>query len=93
MNDICINKHGGNSQSNAANLRVDKFNDCDIILAYLLKHKTGTLKEIARYMGKEKNEISGRFSELQHKLNLIVDTGDRRENCAVYAIKEELKLF
>lgn len=44
-----------------------------------------TLKECARHMGKQNNQISGRFTALLEK-GYIEDAGDRRERCRVYKI-------
>ena len=93
--DICIRKHHNNPNSYLANRKVDKINDREIILEYLSNHETGTLKELARFMNKEKNEISGRFTELKAS-EVIEETGERREGCSVYQLKTygtQLRLF
>ena len=89
--DICKNKHGGNPQSEAANLKVDKENDRTYVLRFIREHKTGYLKQIARVMGKQKNEISGRFTELKAD-NLIIETGERAEGCSIYKIRDVWEL-
>ena len=61
--DITSNKHKGNPQSELAFKKVRKEKDRNYILNYIEENGTGYLKQLARVMGKEKNEISGRFSE------------------------------
>ena len=97
--DICINKHQNNPQSNAANLKVNKVKDREFIYNFIKEHGYGYLKQIARHIGKEKNEISGRFTELKsEEFNLIEEAKDEHgkikklEDCTVYQLKE-LKLF
>lgn len=81
--DICNNKHQQNPLSREANKRVHKEKDRNFILNYIIKNGTASSKELARVMNKGLNCISGRFSELRSD-NLIIDTGLRKENCAVY---------
>lgn len=90
--DICFNRHGGNEQSNAANKMADKDNDRALVLKFITEHKTAHSKQVARYLGKQLNQISGRFSELKAD-GLIVETGGRSEGCAVYKIKDIYSLF
>ena len=63
--DICTNKHGFNEQSIEANKRVLKETDRNAIIKYLQEFKTGTSKQIAEYLGKQLNKISGRFTEMR----------------------------
>lgn len=73
--------------------KVDRVKDRDYIVEFIKANGTGYLKQIAREMGKQKNEISGRFSELKSdKFNLIEPTGQISEGCCVYRLKE-WKLF
>jgi hypothetical protein len=93
MNDICINRHQGNSQSRSANKVVKKDYDRAEVLAYIIEHRKAHLKQVARAMGKFPNQISGRFTELKAE-NIIEDTGERDEGCAVYRLKEnQLTIF
>lgn len=94
MNDICQNRHRGNSRSNAVNPSEDsKINDRTFIVNYLKKNGTTYSKEIARLMGKQLNQVSGRFSELK-KDNIIEATDEVKEGCSVYKLMEkELTLF
>ena len=90
--DICFNKHGGNAQSLTANQMVDKDNDRALVLKFITEHKTAHSKQVARYLGKQLNQISGRFSELKAD-GLIVETGERSEGCAIYKLKNSWELF
>jgi hypothetical protein len=92
--DICHNRHGGNEQSNTANKMVNKDNDRALVLKFITEHKTAYSKQIARYLGKQLNCISGWLSELKaDNPPLIIETGDRKEGCAVYKIKDNWHLF
>lgn len=90
--DICFNRHGGNEQSITANRLADKDNDRALILKFITDHKTAYSKQVARYLGKQLNQISGRLSELKAD-NLIVETDERKEGCAVYKIRDSWSLF
>jgi predicted HTH transcriptional regulator len=95
--DICQNRHGGNEQSETANHRCNKDNDRQKVLEYFKEHETGTSKEIARYLGKPLNCISGRLTELKVD-ELIVSAGIygeklTREGCEVYKLKPKWSLF
>lgn len=93
MDDICIKKHQGNQQSRSANKLVKKDYDRAEVLAYIIEHGKAHLKQVARAMGKFPNQISGRFTELKAE-NIIEDTGERDEGCAVYRLKEnQLTIF
>jgi len=85
--DICQNKHQGNPQSEVANRKVRKAKDRQYIIDYLKKNKFGTSKGIANVMGKQLNTVSGRFSELKAD-NIICETGDKLNGCAIYKLKE-----
>jgi hypothetical protein len=90
--DICSNRHNGNEQSEEANHKVCKEVDREFIYVFIEQHKIGYSKQLARVMNKGLNCISGRFSELKED-NRIVDTGERKEGCAVYRIKDVWDLF
>jgi len=69
MNDICINRHKNNPSSNIANSKVDKANCRDFIYNFIKENGAGYLKQLARAMGKQKNEISFEvFILLLHEL-------------------------
>lgn len=88
MDDICINRHQGNEQSRAANLRVNKERDRATVLAIIIKSGKSHSKEIANLMGKQLNQISGRISELKAS-DVIEETGERINGCAVYRLKNQ----
>ena len=90
--DICYNKHGGNEQSITANQSANKDNDRALVLKFITEHKKAYSKQVARYLGKQLNQISGRFSELKAD-GLIAETDERAEGCAVYKIKNSWELF
>lgn len=93
MDDICLNRHQGNAQSFIANKRVQKERDRALVLAYIIKSGRAYSKQIARAMGKQLNQISGRISELKAS-KIIEDTGERKEGCAIYRLKNnQLNIF
>jgi len=85
--DICERKHGGNAESIAANpSQFAKRQAHERILAILqMCNRTG--QEVANVLGVPYHKISGRISELRHKLRLIEPTGERRDGGAVLRIK------
>jgi hypothetical protein len=87
--DITSNKHGGNPQSELAFEKVRTYKDGNFILKYIEENGAGYLKQIARAMGKQKNEISGRFSELKRDklIEPLLDKDGNKvilEGCQVY---------
>ena len=85
--DICTNKHGFNEQSVEANKKVMKQRDKRTVLNFIASQGRGHSKEIARYMSKPLNCISGRLSELKAD-GIIIDTGLREEGCAIYELNK-----
>ncbi len=82
--DITFRKHGGNAESIAANpSQFAKRQAHETILAILQVGGNGTGQEIADVMGVPYHTVSGRISELRHKLRLIEPTGERRNGGAV----------
>lgn len=77
--DICRNNHGGNAQSEVANVRTRKSRDRSRIYAYV--HAQGwrgaTCDEVTHALGMETNTTYPRFSELKRDGDLI-DTAQRR---------------
>ncbi len=93
MDDICINRHQGNAQSLTANKRVRKERDRALVLEFIIKSGKAYSKQIARAMGKQLNQISGRISELKAS-EIIEETEERQEGCAVYKLKNnQLNIF
>ena len=91
-NDVCYNRHKGNEQSKVANKRVQKENDKLKIVKYLQEFSTGTLKEIANYLDKQLNQISGRLTELKSdgiiEPDLFYGQKHTKDGCLVYKLKE-----
>ncbi|MBC8418762.1 MAG: hypothetical protein H8E10_09240 [Desulfobacterales bacterium] len=80
--DICANRHGGNSCSADANKRAPKERDRQWVLELIAISSEGlTLKEACRIMGKTPNALSGRISEL--KRDGLVYVSGRRDGCGV----------
>ncbi len=84
--DPCERKHGGAETSVAAFERA-KLSATDYRLAcfeYIRSRRAdgATSKEVASYLSKHLNEISGRLAELKHA-GLVIDSGRRRDGCAV----------
>lgn len=84
--DICQNRHGGNTQSIAANKKVGKMRDRAKIIEFLKANGKGYSKQIARNLDKPLNTLSGRFSELLRD-GVIERTGEVVEGCAVLRLK------
>jgi ATP-dependent RNA circularization protein (DNA/RNA ligase family) len=85
--DVCANKHGGNSESQAANEQVEprKHEDCRRILAFLRQRGDlgATVKEVSKGLPLHYTTASARLSDLKVQ-NLITRKGEeRREGCAV----------
>lgn len=83
--DVTANRHKGNARSVEAFGKVRKIEDSKLIVEYLRIHETGTSKEIARWLEKQLNQISGRFTEMAG--TYIVRTGFKREGCDVWKLK------
>lgn len=83
--DICENRHRGNPESVAGNLKVDKHAGRRSVIE-ILKGGNFTAKEIAFRLGKPLHTLSGRCAELK-MLGIIEATGNRREGAAELRIK------
>lgn len=83
--DICKGRHRGNEQSVAANERAQpkKQPMREQILSLFDSVKYLTLANIAVALGKEKNAVSGRVTELV-KAGLLERTGEIYKGYAVY---------
>lgn len=97
--DICRNRHDGNANSTKAFEKVKRsINPTrETILDLIGKLQNANLSrldEIAKRLGKEKNQVSGRFSELK-KLGIIEVKKDLNgepvsvNGFAVYKLKEK----
>ena len=60
------------------------------VLREIAYQKKATLKTICHYMQREKNEISGRLSELK-VLGLIEKTGEKHDGCAMLQLTDQGK--
>lgn len=90
VEDITANRHGGNEASAAANEKVDKEVGREkVISAFRELDGVSYSKQIARYLNKPLNAISGRISELK-VLGIIVSAGlGRTEGCEILKLKEK----
>ena len=77
--DICARKHGGVDTSVAADKRVQKERDRNLVLGHIKAARDFgiTLDEMCILLHRKPNEISGRFSELR-MLEQITPTVRRR---------------
>jgi hypothetical protein len=84
--DICQRKHGGNENSQKANLRVAPYKASMRERVRIFIGGCGfngcTLKEICDSFGKLPHQLSGRVSELKAD-GLVFDSGRRRDDSAV----------
>lgn len=91
--DICEGKHAGAPASVDAFQRSERTHatDREKVLGFIRSKKlAGTiLKEIAAFMGKEKNQVSPRVTELLER-GLVVDSKRRRDGCRVLVAREAL---
>lgn len=90
--DICRNRHKGNPESEAANLRTAKQQDRARIAAYLTD-RVATCDQIEQALNMRHQTASARVSELL-KDGLIERTGERRKTrtgcgAAVLRLKKE----
>jgi predicted Rossmann fold nucleotide-binding protein DprA/Smf involved in DNA uptake len=84
MNDICVNKHGHNPQSEAANQRLQPYkqNMKDRICDFICEQDTPqTCEDIVRCMGLKLQSVSARVSELKAEKR-IEETGKPRNGYA-----------
>jgi len=86
--DICRNRHGGDSASEAANQRIEAHGSKEKQRARVYQaivvagHYGLTCKELAARWGVGMNTISGRFSELLQK-GMVAKTDRRRDHSTV----------
>ena len=87
--DITKNKHGVNAQSNAAFEKISgKINTMQQQVAIAINRASAgaTSKDIAHWLRRPLNAISGRITELK-AMGKIKQIG-RRDGCAVYVVSE-----
>lgn len=89
--DICSRKHHGNRNSVAANQRVDKQKDRELIFQLIKEATNGlTLKQACALLNRTPNQISGRFTELRKAMRIYVDGS--RDGCGVYRVLTDYDL-
>lgn len=96
--DVNINKHGGNEQSNKANVKVApvKLNWREKILTLIIDRDAQSmptsLLDACKYFSKERGQLSGRFTELKAQ-GLIEPTGvENSEGFMYYRIVGSVKV-
>ena len=95
MNDICVNKHGHNPQSEAANRRVQPHKQIlrDYILSFVGKFPEGiTCEEMVNLYGLKLQTVSARVSELKAE-GKIVKRGIRRGYAVLFLSPTQKELF
>jgi len=88
MKDITKNKHKGNAESNTAFAAIENeltTRQNDVLTAFQ-DMPYATSKEVAFWLNKPLNVISGRITELK-RMGRIKQLG-RRDGCAVYQITQ-----
>ena len=84
-NDITIRRHKNNAASNDANVRANKTKPRDRMRVLDFAIRSGGRiysKQVARALGVEIHQISGRISEMQ-AMGMFEDTGEREEGCRI----------
>ena len=82
--DICANRHRGNTESRAANVRTDKERDAARILDYLRRKGDATCDEAEQALAMSHQTTSARFSDLKYA-GRIVPTERRRTRTGSWA--------
>lgn len=96
--DITAGNHGGNKQSNAANIVVApyKLSWREKILAFMAERDAQGLgtscRHAADYFGREAGHIAGRFTELKAD-GLIESTRDTENNYMVYRLTNSSRVL
>ena len=86
--DVCERKHGGADtsieafQNSLPARQRDSIRVLEVFRSDVFRNGA-TLKDVCECLEKEKNEVSGRISELL-KMNKIIPTGEKRDACRVY---------
>jgi len=76
-----------NEQSLQANKTVRRYKDQKVVLETIQELGNATLKDVAHLMGKQLNQISGRFTELK-RTGEIEPTGETKDGCMIYKLKD-----
>ena len=72
--DICVNKHGHNPQSEAANKRIDPYKRTmkDRIYEYICEQDSGaTAEDVVRGLGFKLQSVSARCAELKAERKIV----------------------
>ena len=92
IGDITAKKHGGNPHSQKAYeiSRRDASSMRERIRLYVSsqEYQGATVKEWASLIGKQLNQVSGRFSQLKADGD-ILDSGREREGCTVWVSRKQ----
>lgn len=98
--DICRNRHGGNAESELANLSIHSRKQIDRarILSYadVMGNFGITVKEVIKALDLKHQTASARMSELKAEKDLVpkADPNIRRDGCGVFIrAKGQLKLL
>ncbi len=87
--DITANYHGGNAESQAANVKAapHKHVDRQRILEFMRRNGNETyVKEIIRELDMKHQTASARLSDLKADAQVVV-TGEKREGCGVVRLR------
>ena len=78
--DVCASRHGGAETSVAADKKVKKEADRQLIYDYIVasKHYGHTLDELSILLHRPPNSISGRLTELSYQRKIIYSGRKRR---------------
>lgn len=92
--DICVNRHGHNPQSEAANRRVQPMKSTmrTKILAYLQAVEEATCEDIVRALDMKLQSVSARVSELKAE-KMIEETGYKRFGYALLRPTIQQRIF
>lgn len=96
--DVCRNRHGGNDESELANLKVHsrKEIDCERIMVYadFMDSYGITFKEVVKALGLLPQTASARLADLKKAVRLVRKGDLRRDGCGVFIrAKGQLKLL
>ena len=85
--DICRRKHGGAETSVLADKRVAKANDRRLVLGYIQEAGSygHTLDEISVLLDRDANRLSGRFTELRKRGQILITETKRKTRTGSWA--------
>ena len=91
IDDVCANRHGGDSASAAAWQKARKGvrQTIEMLIEVFRAHGELTSHEIAEIIGvPNRNSWAPRISDMLHRYNLLEQTGQMRNGCHVLRLKE-----